>query len=154
MISSGRLWSDETEDTKIKICGVISIEFALDCYYLGIGALGFHILQREILSDGLDGKLEMFSGMIDVLPPNRSCVLVTDIVDSETLKHLINHCTFDTVQLHRYIPPDQMNGLVAMSKDIQYAMKVIGVVAMSSKVSEAEPVDLALKYSNMRCYST
>ena len=143
-----RFWED-TGLIKIKICGVDSVGFAIDCYDLGVDALGFHIWEHEFLSGEWQQKVSLFSRITYVLPDDISLVLVSNIQDINKLKVFFNFCKFDTFQLHRYISPFQLADLVREIKLFQENLKIISVIAMNPKEVSGDPLELAIEYSRI-----
>lgn len=144
-----RFWEDTGGLTKLKICGVDSIGFAIDCYDLGVDALGFHIWEHEFLSGEWEQKVSLFSQVTCVLPSDISSVLVTNIQDINNLEVLISSCRFDSLQLHTYITPVYLIGLVKEIKRFKESLKIIGVVAMNPNEVGGDPFELATEYSRI-----
>ncbi|MBO8152725.1 MAG: phosphoribosylanthranilate isomerase [Candidatus Marinimicrobia bacterium] len=126
-----RFWTNTVKIPKLKICGVNSVDFAIDCYDLGVDALGFHIWEHEFLSGEWQQKISLFSEITSILPSDISLTLVTNIKDTRSLKILIKSCRFDSVQLHRRIAPVYFKHLIEDIKIIKEGLKIIGVIAVN-----------------------
>ena len=144
---SNRFWKSD-DRVKLKICGVDSLGFALDCYDLGVDALGLHIWKHEFSSGVWKLKQSLFNNIISVLPTDMSLVLVTNIVDAKRLLVILDSCKVDTIQLHNYIDPEKMTYIIERIKKKRQNLKFIGVVSMN-KSEFANPKKLAEEYSQI-----
>lgn len=81
--------------TRIKICGITSLDDALTAIELGADALGFVFADSPRQIDP-----ETVCKIIRVLPPFINTVGVFVDEKAETVKQTANHCGLHTVQLH------------------------------------------------------
>lgn len=143
-----RFW-ESPDKIKLKICGVDSIGFAMDCYDLGVDALGFHLWKHEFDSCEHKKKISLFSKITNVLAKDISLILVTNIKDIYKIKKIINCCNFDCIQLHMRLNSVDLIRINKVFKDIAKRIKIISVVAMNPIEVKDDPLKLVLEYSYM-----
>lgn len=89
----GRFWDDDGK-VKVKICGVKSLDAAVECARLGADAIGVHAVGQEAIERVLRDSV-----WLSVVPPEISVFLLTDSLDDGILGELISGTQCDTVQI-------------------------------------------------------
>lgn len=107
---------------RAKICGINSVENMETCLKAGASAFGFlvgitHKAEDKVTND--EAK-----EMIAKLPPFVSSVAVTHLTDPQAIIDLVQYIGASTVQIHDYIPPEE----VKIVKDALQQVKVIKAV--------------------------
>lgn len=91
--------------TRVKICGITSLEDALVCCEAGADALGF-VFAEEAKARGRHIEFDDALDIIESLPPFVTTVAVTV---NEPLEKLVRYlAVFDMVQLHGEEPPGHL----------------------------------------------
>lgn len=90
---NSRFWT-ASEDVKLKICGIKNLDTAMECFRLGVDAIGLH----AVGSRGLERVLG-YGDWLTFVPKEMSIFVLTDTVDAPILHHLITHTSCDTIQL-------------------------------------------------------
>lgn len=92
---------------RTKVCGIRNYEDAMTAIRSGADAVGFlvgitHLAEDKISAE--DAKL-----IIAKLPPFVSTVMVTHLTDKEEIVRTAQYLGVNTVQIHDYIPPEDVS---------------------------------------------
>jgi phosphoribosylanthranilate isomerase len=127
---SSRFWNFD-ERVKLKICGVKTLDAALECFAIGVDAIGIHAIERQ-------GILETLreSAWIARLPEELSIFLLTDATESRTLEQIIARTKCDTLQIQGPKSPDDLARISDLAK--QAGCKVVRTVSAGSERSKQD----------------
>ena len=120
----GRLWHLGSVP-KLKICGVKSLDAALECHRLGVDAIGIHAVDMP----GLRWTIEN-SRWIAEVPQELSLVVLTDSIHIGILGRLISRTRCDTIQ----VQGAKSKGDLALIAEVARAsgIKVIRTIAATA----------------------
>jgi phosphoribosylanthranilate isomerase len=104
----GRFWQPGCH-TRIKICGVRSIDAAYNCFDLGVDAIGLHAFGPHAMQ-----RLREWSSWLSAVPPDLSIFLLTKTTNPVELADLARWAHCDTVQLQGYVPAEAVRRSAAM----------------------------------------
>jgi phosphoribosylanthranilate isomerase len=127
---------------KVKICGITNLDDALQAIGFGVDALGFQVGMRHRTEDEVSP--EEAKALVAALPPFVSYVVVTHLVDAESiisLLKLIQKAT--TVQLHDDI---DLKEIYAIREKIP-SVRIIKTIPMEDDGS-AYPLQKLHNYDN------
>lgn len=129
-----KFWNFKDKSIKVKICGITTLETAYNVAQIGSDAIGFHIWNKRN-KNMLYEDIKKFEYISKFLPPDLSCWIVTNIVDFNIIKNIINKINFDTLQIQGKVPlKDFLNllnnlNLINKSKKI----KIVKNISMNQK---------------------
>jgi phosphoribosylanthranilate isomerase len=127
------MWNRDSTYTRIKLCWFEYLEAAHEASFIGVDALGFHILQDN--RETWQKKAERFRTFLEVLPDRVEKVLLIDH-SFDTTRDVLRIAPFRTIQLYPDWPSDE---IIRLRSALPYAPKVIKV--MSAQFSENDPAD-------------
>lgn len=91
---------------RTKICGIRNLTDAQTAIRAGANALGFLVGITHLAEDKISN--EDAKQIIAQLPPFVSSVMVTHLTDKEQIVALAKYLCVNTVQIHDYIPPEDV----------------------------------------------
>lgn len=132
-----RFWNTEDKSTKMKICGIKSLEIAYEAAELGTDAVGFHIWKRWN-QNKLEDHIKQLKYILKFLPTPLSCWMVTDIVDPIVVKWILYKVGFDTIQIQGKVPLKEFLNLLKNLDSIRQKkeIKIVKSISMSMKSNE------------------
>lgn len=122
---------------RVKVCGIRNWEDASTAVEAGADAVGFLVGITHLAEDKIDS--DSAKAVIQRLPPFVSSVLVTHLTNSDEILELANFLNVTTIQIHDYIPPEQ----VLYVKRQLPKCKIIKAVHVSG---EAETLELTQSF--------
>jgi len=91
---------------KIKICGIDSLESLQAAVKAGADAIGFVVRNTHLAEDAIEP--DKAKELISLIPPFISTVAVTHLTDVDEIVGLVKHMEATTVQIHAYVPPEDV----------------------------------------------
>ncbi len=91
---------------RTKVCGIRNLQDAMTAINAGADAVGFLVGITHLAEDKI--SKEDARNIIEKLPPFVSTVLVTHLTDKDEIVELAKYLHVDTVQIHDYIPPEDV----------------------------------------------
>jgi len=120
---------------RTKICGIRNMADAQIAIRAGANAVGFLVGITHLAEDKISE--EEAKRVIAALPPFVSSVMVTHLTDKKDIVELAKYLCVNTVQIHDYIPPED----VLFVKEQLPFCKIIKAVHVLEKEQAFEMVD-------------
>lgn len=131
---AGRFWRDPVT-TKLKICGVKSLDIAYFCAAIGVDAIGFHAVGADWQ------KVLPYLEWVEAVPEQLSAFLLTDITEPALVCTLLNRLRCDTLQLQGDMAAEDIIKLSRIVKENGYhVVKSIAVPMPEALESTLEKI--------------
>jgi len=117
---------------RTKVCGIRNYEDAMTAIRAGADALGFLVGITHLAEDKISA--EEAAQIIAKLPPFISTVMVTHLTDKEQIVETARFLKVNTVQIHDYIPPQD----VAYVRENLPGCKIIKAVHIINEAAAME----------------
>lgn len=128
--TEGRFWQNDGA-TKVKICGIKSLDAAIECLRLGVDAIGLHAVGYQGIESVMQAR-----GWLGVLPDEISVFLLTDTLDLAVLRELVSATRCDTVQIQGSPPVSSCAMVAGFVRQLRRRVVCTVSAEMGSEIDE------------------